>query len=83
MSEFREVIERQEAAYRFNIEDSIFVRYLSDDAAADYAAGRCKTPQMPHIPGKPYKFFVDDLRYWLRTYFQKGGEPAESKRAKK
>lgn len=70
----REVVTREEAGFILSITDSEFETWLSADAAKDYAAGICATPQMPHFPGRPVRFDLGLLREWRRRYFLKGGE---------
>jgi hypothetical protein len=69
-----EVVTRDVAQSMFNLEDSDFATYLSPGHAKDFASGKVSIPPMPHRPGRPVKFHVDDLREWCRRYLQVGGD---------
>ena len=62
----REVVTRAEAGFILGITENEFTTWLE--------RGIGDIPQMPHIPGKPVRFYLADLRKWWLTYFQKGGE---------
>jgi hypothetical protein len=70
----RETVDRREAAFILGITDAEFEAWLSDSSAKEFAAGKSKIPQMPHIPGRPVRFHLPTLRTWFLTYFLKGGE---------
>ncbi len=62
----REVVTRAEAGFILGITENEFTTWLE--------SGTDNIPQMPHIPGKPVRFYLPALRQWWLTHFQKGGE---------
>lgn len=79
----REVVDRREAGLILGIEERDFDTYLSEKQARDHTAGRSPVPPMPHIPGRPVKFYLSQLREWHQRFFVKGWKPeAETRRPK-
>jgi hypothetical protein len=79
----REVVDKREAGMILGIENSDFDTYLSEQHAKDFAAGRTKIPQMPHIPGRPVKFYLVRLREWHQRFFERGWKPEDAEPNKK
>lgn len=75
----REVVSKAEASLILGIYESEFDTWLHESAAVNYAAGKTKIPQMPHIPGRPIRFPLAALREWWFKYFVHGGEPEAKK----
>lgn len=77
----REVVDRREAGLILGIEDREFDLWLSKRAADAFAKRQSLIPPMPHIPGRPVKFYLELLRAWHQEFFVKGWKPTKAGRA--